>query len=352
MKIFKNTMMVIATFVMLLFFPLITQADEEGIGFEIKPLFPSTQIDKKSGYYYIQTEPGKKQTLDMTVYNIQDKDITVEFIIENAISTSNGNIDYSSDIKRTDKSLIDPITDIVIPNKKTLTLKPKEEVKASFEVTPPNNSYDGIKMGRVVVREKDDKKAKGIVQKYQYGVGIITSETGDLFNDGDKLNLGTVKPTVSNGSKVVVGELVNPLPKTIENLQVRSYITKKGDTKKIKERNIDNFSFAPNSKVEYKIPWGLTNFESGEYTFHFDAKNDFETFELKKDFKITGSQASDLNKKTAFKVSTPTYIKIILVVMNIVLVLIFLLILYRNKKWENELKIRRKKKNKKTKQRK
>lgn len=350
MKIFKNLMRVVFTTIIILFsFSAINVKAEEGLGFEVRPLLPSSQIDKSIGYYYIQTEPGKNQTFDMSILNTRDKDITVEIIMENAISTTTGNISYSKDLKQIHESLKNPITEIVKPKETTLTVKANQEIPLSFELTPPQQSYDGLKMGRIIVKEKADKKQKGIVQEYQYGIGIITSESGEPFNDGNKLELNEVKATIINGSKVISAEIVNPEPKTIENLKVRSYVTKKGDSKKIKERSIDNFSFAPNSKVGYQIPWGLTNFQTGEYTFHFEAKNDFETFNLTKDFKIRGEDANKLNKEAAFKVGTPTFIKILLSIMNIGLLLIFVLILMRNKKWEKQLKNRRKKKNDKTK---
>ena len=350
MKIFKNIMRVIFAFIFVLCLSGVNAtAEEQGLGFEVRPLLPSSQIDKSVGYYYIQTEPGKPQTFDMSILNTRNEDITVDIIMENAISTTNGNISYSGDLKRTHESLKDPITQIVKPKETTVTVKAGQETALSFDLTPPDKSYDGLKMGRIIIKEQDNKEEKGIVQKYQYGVGIITSESGEPFNDGNKLEINDVKALIVNGSKVISAEIVNPEPKTIENLKVRSYVTKKGDSKKIKERSVDNFAFAPNSKVGYQIPWGLTNFETGEYTFHFEAQNEFDTFKLEKNFKIRADDASKLNKEAAFKVGTPNFIKILLSVTNALLILIFVLILVRNKKWEKELKNKRKKKNDKSK---
>ncbi|MGX7024901.1 DUF916 and DUF3324 domain-containing protein [Vagococcus hydrophili] len=329
-------------------FSVTSQAAEKGIGYEVRPIFPSTQIEQNRGYYYLQTEPGVKQKLEMSLLNTSDKPVTLELVIENAISTTNGNIDYTDDIKKIHESLVNPMTEILQPKTKEVKVKAGEEKIVNFELTPPEKSYDGLKMGRILVKKKKEKDAKGINQEYQYAVGVITAESGKPFNDGDKLELnGEIEPNVVNGSKLVQGEIVNPTPKTIENLKVRSYVTKKGDKKRIKEKNIDNFSFAPNSKVMYTIPWGLSNFETGEYTFYFTGSNDFESFELKKDFKIRGEDAKKLNNEAAFSVGTPTKMIILIVVLNALLLVLCGTIFVRNKKWVEELKTNKKRKSRK-----
>ena len=347
MKNFNHLVKSVITTILLVFFlSTRTHAAEDGIGFEVRPLLPSTQFDTSLGYYYIQTEPNQKQTFDMSILSTSDKEKTLEVIIENAVSSNSGSIAYTNNLKAIDSSLKNPITEIVKPQEKELILKPRQETTLSFDLSPPNNPYDGLKMGRVIIKEKTDPNAKGIKQEFQYGVGIITSESGEAFNDGNILNLNEVKATIVNGGKVITGEIINPEPKTIENLKVRSYVTKKGSSKKIKQKNIDNFAFAPNSKLAYEIPWGLTNFESGDYTFHFEAKNDYDSFNLVKDFQIRANEAKDLNGKAAFKVGTPTYIKILLSGINGLLLLIFIMITLRNNKWKKEIKEKKKKRNK------
>lgn len=319
----------------------------EGIGFEIRPILPSTQIDKTLGYYYIQTKPGINQSFDVSILNTGDKDITLDIFTENAISTNNGDIVYSDDLEKIHESLEYPISEIVKPKDKEIIVKKGEEIPISFEITPPETSYNGLKMGRLIVKEKVDKEGKGIKQEYQYGIGIILSESGESFNNGDALELSTVKPNIYSGKKVIEAELINPDSKTIENLKVRSYVTKKGDSKKIKERNVDNFSFAPNSKANYMIPWGLSNFVTGEYTFHFIADNGFENFKFEQDFVIRANDAKNLNNEAAFSVGTPKIMKTIIIILNGILILLSFLILIRNKKWLNKLKSKKRKKNRK-----
>lgn len=320
-------------------------AEEGGIGFEIRPIKPNTQIDKSRGYYYIQTEPGKNQTFSLSILSTSDEEKEIEIRIENAVSSTQGTIAYSNDSERYHESLIHPITEIVQIKNQEIVLKPHEEVIVDFELTPPKEHYEGIKAGRMVVKEKTNKEDEGIKQEFEYGLGIMTSESGVAYNDGKTLNLDKVQANINLGAKAIEGYISNPEPKTIENLEVRSYVTKKGQSKKIKERNVDDFAFAPNSKVTYVIPWGLSDFESGEYTFHFDAKNQYETFNLKEDFTIRADDAKRLNKEVAFKISISYFIIGLIVILNIILFILFIIIIQRDRSWVNQLKNRKKKKN-------
>ncbi len=335
-----------------LFIGVNTYAEKPGVGYEIRPIIPNTQIDHDRGYYYLQTEPGKKQEFSLSVFNTDDKDKTLEIILEDGISSNQGTIAYSNDPEKKHESLVNPITEIVTLQSNEVTVKPGEEAIVDFTLTPPKEHYEGIKLGRLIVREKEDKEQKGISQSYQYALGIITSESGVAYNDGKTLVLDKAEASIDLGSKVIKGYLYNPEPKTIENLRVRSYVTKKGDSKKIKERNVDNFAFAPNSKVAYQIPWGLSDFESGEYTLHFDAANEYETFKLSKDFTIRADDAKRLNKETAFSISTPYFIIVIIVIINTLLLVLFVVIIKRDKQWVKEIKEKKKKKGSKKKSKK
>lgn len=324
-------------------------AKSSGIGFEVGPIFSSHQIDSSMGYYYLQTVPNEPQTLELEIVSSSDEDLELITEVENAVSQSVGDIGYSTDIKRIDDSLKNPISEIVVPEEKSFILKKGERKVIKYTLTPPGESYDGIKAGRLAVMEKPPENSSGVGQRFKVGIGIILSESGDMFNDGNELKIGKgkVKALINKGAKAVHAEIVNPQPKTIENLEVTSYVTKKGSSEKIKERLVKNFTFAPTSKVNYEIPWGLTDFQTGEYTFHFYAKNEFETFEFKEDFKIRAEDARKLNNEAAFSVKTTKFMKIAITLTNIILLLLSMLIFVRNKNWVKELKSR--KRNKKSK---
>jgi len=311
-------------------------AEESGIGFEVRPILPPTQIDRDLGYYYVQTSPGKTQNIDLNISNTSDKEIELDIIVKNGITQSNGNLGYSSDLEQIDTSLKQPITELLKPENNTVKVEAGKNMDLSFTLTPPNEPYEGVKIGQIIVKPHDDKEKKGVSEVYQYALGFVTSESGEPFNDGNQLIYGDVKPAVVNGQKVISFHLVNPEPKMIENLAVEAYVTENG--KKIKEVKINNFSFAPNSKVDFLLPWGLSNFKPGEYVYHYSAKNSYDSFNYEKKFTIRGNDAKNLNNETAFSVVTPTYLKIVLVIINVFIIVLFIFIIIRNNKWIKQIK--------------
>lgn len=319
---------------------------EEGLGFEVRAIHSSTQIDRELGYYYVQTDPGESQNIKVAVSNTSDKEKKIELVVENGISQSNGNIGYSSDLEKIDDTLKNPITEILIPDEKVFSIPPGEEKIATLKLNPPATKYEGVKVGQIIIREFNDSDKSGVGEVYQYSLGFVTSETGEPFNDGNQLDFGDVTPSVVNGQRVVALSIVNPEPKLIEGLQVDSYVTEKGDKSRIKEVQIKNFSFAPNSKVDFLLPWGLSNFTSGDYTYYFTAKNEYDSFQYEKDFTIRGNDAKNLNNETAFSVITPNSIKIAIISINLLSVIIFIFIILRNKKWMGQIRKQRKNKGK------
>jgi len=311
-------------------------AKEQGIGFEVRPILPPTQIDRELGYYYVQTSPGKTQNIDLNITNTSDKEIELDIIVENGITQSNGNLGYSNDLEKIDKSLKQPITELLKPENDTLTVGAGKNIDVSFKLTPPNESYEGVKVGQIIIKPHDDKEKKGVSEVYQYALGFVISENGEPFNDGNQLVDGNVKAAVINGQKVISFNLVNPEPKMIENLAVEAYVTENGE--KIKEVKINNFSFAPNSKVDFLLPWGLANFKPGEYIYHYSAKNSYDSFNYEKKFTIRGNDAKNLNNETAFSVVTPTYLKIVIVIINVLIIVLFIVIIIRNNKWIKQIK--------------
>jgi hypothetical protein len=110
-------------------------------------------------------------------------------------------------------------------------------------------------------------------------------------------------------------------------------ITKKGSDKVVKQTKIPEFQFAPNTNVDFEVDWGLSEIEAGEYVLSLTAENDYDSIHLTKDFRITDTEAKKINKDSAFKIKTPTWVKIVTVVTGLLVVVSTIVILVRNKKW-------------------
>jgi len=337
--VLRYMLSIIIIFVFFLIGNINVSAEEEGIGFTVETIKPSTQIDPNKGYFYVQTEPSKEQTLKVRIQSTTDETLQLETFVENAISTNVGNIDYSDSLDLIGTTLIEPLTTLLVPKEKSIVLEPHSSIIIEYILNPSSTNYEGIKMGRIIVREKIQGKKNGIQEVFQYGLTVHLSESGLIFNDGETVKM-TQKPraNVNKGLRVIEAEISNPESKTIENLQIQSYITRKGERRKIKERNIDDVSFAPDSKVLYQIPLGLSEFEPGEYTFYYNARNSKMNTIFEEDFSIGSEESKKLNNETAFSVNTTNRMKIIIITINTIAFILILFIIFRNNRWSVLLK--------------
>lgn len=334
---------------------IVAVADEanQGMGFSVTPILPISQIDPDLGYYYLKTEPNEEQTLEVRLSSQKDETQEIKMFVQDAYTGSNGGLTYGVDGVekfKQDKTLENATSQIIMPMVETIELAPHEEKIVSFKVKAPKDSYEGVKIGRLVFKpttSKEDEK-KAIVDEYQYAISTILSESGDQFIDGDlkKLTLNEVKPTIKRGKRLVTANVQNPEPKRMMNIDLQVSVTKKNSTKVIKQTKIPDFQFAPNSNVDLEIDWGLSELEAGEYTINISAKNSYDDIHLTKDFKITGDEAKDLNKESAFKIKTPNWVKIVAIINALIALFIWIVIKVRNRNWEKLARKKRKNKKK------
>lgn len=324
---------------------------DTGMGFSVSPILPNTQIDRELGYYYLETKPGEEQTLEVLLTSQKDEKQTIQMFVQDAYTSYNGNLDYGingQDGFEQDETLINSTSEIVKPVSETVELEPGESKTVSFKVTPPKDSYPGAKIGQLIFKVKPEEDETGkksfITEEHQFAISIVLAENGDSYNDGDidKLILHDVKPTIKRGKRLVTANVQNPEPKRMMNMGMIASITKKGETKVIKKTEIPEFQFAPNSNVDLEVDWGLSELAAGEYTLNLSFQNEYGENHMTKDFRITSDVAKKLNKESAFKIKTPTWIKGVAVGTGILTISIFVFVIIRNKKW---LKLSRKKRN-------
>ena len=153
--------------ILLFFFPTVGQAEqadtEEKMGFAVESIIPENQVDTTKTYFYLAMEPNQTQTIQVKLRNLQDAPITIQIKVHTAVSSSVGAIDYAKDKPKLDKSLTEPITDLVKRKDGTeeVTLKASEEKTVSFDITTPKTAFSGVKLGSLrFVRKNEEAKSK------------------------------------------------------------------------------------------------------------------------------------------------------------------------------------------------
>ncbi|WP_207695824.1 hypothetical protein DOK67_0001460 [Enterococcus sp. DIV0212c] len=322
--------------------------DDDNLGYTVTLVQSSTQIDPSKSYFYVKTTPGETQTLEVRIKSTKKENVQLKIYGTNAITGDGGTIEYSNDKTHYDSTLKEPITSMIKVQTPEITIGNYEEKTVKIQLTPPKERYNGVKMGALVFALDQGKNNKnGVSTEFSYRVGLITSESGDEFNNAQTLNLNAVKASIKRGKKMVLANLQNPEAKVLENLNIVATMTKKGSDKVVKRKTVDNYSMAPNSVFDFEIDWGIDALPSGTYTLNLDIANEYQEWQLSKEFTITNQQAKKMNEESAFKIITPTWLKGATIFLSLGTILIMLVLLVRRKKWEKswrKVKIAKRKK--------
>ena len=325
-------------------------SEEDNLGYTISPVLPSSQIDPEKDYFYLKTKAGEEQTLEVRVKSTTKKKVTVKIYSTNAMTGDGGTIEYANDLADNDATLKSPITSMLKVETPELSVENYEEKRVEIKLTPPKESYTGIKMGALVFALDNGKEEEtGVSTEFSYRIGMIASETGEQFNDGQSLNLNSVKAAIKRGKKMILANLQNPESKVLENVTINATMQKKGTTEIIKKKTVENYSLAPNSHFDFEMDWGINAMPSGTYVLKLEANNDNQEWHLNQEFTITNQQAKKMNEESAFKITTPNWIKISGIIQIVLVCLISFFILLRKTKWEKswkKIRIKRKKKGK------
>lgn len=344
----------ILSFLLLCFFLLlplkIVSAEESGIGFSIEPVYSSNQIDTKKDFYYLLTKPDIEQIIEVDVISSQKAPIDVGVSVQNGISQSNGQMGYTENVENLDESLKNPFSSLFTKDSinKVVTVENFEKKRIRLKFLPPKESFPGVKVGALVFSEKkEDNQSQGVGNQYAVRIGVLLSESGDVYNDSQTLELKNAKATVKNSRKLVIGRLQNPEPKLLDRLNLKGEIKRKGTDKVIKTVKADNYTMAPNSYMDFEFDWGIDDIKSGSYEMIIKADTPNKEWTLKKDFTISSEEANKVNEESGIHINTPTWIKVLGCVLGVMTVLITSLIVIRirkkTKEW-NKVQLRRKKK--------
>ncbi|PEM05459.1 cell surface protein [Bacillus cereus] len=310
--------------------------------FAVTAIIPENQMDKNQTYFDLKMEPGQKQMLQVQMKNDTDKEVEVETYANTAITNNNGITDYSVVIPEFDSTLKTPFSKIAKVQKET-KIPAKSTVVLNVNIEMPTESYDGVILGGLYFKEKEDeedkKKSEGvqIKNKYAYAIGVVLRETDAEVKPDMKLN--EVKPGQVNARNVVTANLQNIKPSMLKNLSVDAKVYTEKGKDILHETKKENLRMAPNSNFDYAISWDNKALEPGTYRLDMKATDGDQKWEWTKKFTIEGKEAQKLNDTAveAKKDYTLYYIIGGILLLVALLVLVFLLG-RRSKKKDGEQK--------------
>ena len=325
-------------------------SEDDNLGYVVSLVQPKSQIDPNKSYFYIQTEPGIEQELEVRIKSTKKENVKIKISATDAFTGDSGTIEYTDKKEKLGETLQNPVSSLVKIDTPEITIGNFEEKKVMVRLTPPKEHYEGVKMGALVFKLDVGEKSSGVATEFAYRTGFLISESGDEFNNGQTLELTSAKAAIKRGKKMVLANLKNPEPKVLEDLNITAMMVRKGTDNVIKQKTVQNYSMAPNSQFDFEMDWGIENLPSGTYTLKLEAENGNKEWNLSKDFTISNKEAKEMNEQSVFKIVTPMWIKIVTVIMAFITMMNGVITIVRRKKWEKKwkkLRLKKKKKNKK-----
>lgn len=331
--------------VILFLFPTISFADEAStekeMGFSVESVIPENQVDRTKSYFYLSVVPEEKQTIQVKVKSLQEEPVTIQIKVHDAVSSSVGAIDYAKEKPKLDASLKQPITELVQvkDGTKEITLNNKEEKTVEFEITPPKDSFSGVKLGSIRFLRKNDqteKQESGLIPQYARVIAVMLTEDEETFNHGAELHLKKVSLQLSNGRKVIAARIQNDQPKVLQEMTIQGNVRRKGEKKILAKEKLDDFSVAPNSNFDFEIPLGLEKFAAGTYVFTGKAEGDGRTWKWEEEFTIGKEQADKINEETVYKVIVPAWVPWTALGLILAFAGVLAYLLYRQQQWKNK----------------
>lgn len=343
MKYKKNGLLLILLSCTILFLALIgiTSANAETFNYYVKTVIPENQINKKQDYFDLKMTPNQKQELVIQLRNDTDKAVIVEPKISAATTGMNGVVEYIPSKSKLNSSAKYNIADLVKSSVNEINIPAKSTVDYKLNVTMPEKSYDGVLAGGISFKEKnqnqpknDPKTGLAIENQFSYVVGILLTEDSTIIQP--KIEFGKVTPGQVNARNVINSEIENTKPVYINKLQVTTEIQAKGSNDSLYKSSKKEMQMAPNSTMIYPTSLNGKKLKPGVYEIHTVAKSGQYTWESKKEFTISGKEASTLNKKDVTVKQDHNWGYVIVGSLILLLALIISFLIWRKKKKINE----------------
>lgn len=129
-----------------------TSAYASEVNFSVRAMLPENQMTHDVSYFYLNTQPGQKQALSVSIHNRGDEDILVGVQASTAFTNANGAIDYSGRIPDGKKPAIDFLSLIAIDDPNVL-VRAGQTATAEILLKMPDDPFDGEVLGGLIFTE-------------------------------------------------------------------------------------------------------------------------------------------------------------------------------------------------------
>ncbi|MBO0462417.1 DUF916 and DUF3324 domain-containing protein [Enterococcus sp. DIV1271a] len=327
--------------------------------FAITTTPPDSQIDGTKTYFDIRLDPEQTEELSVELRNDTDKEVKVDVSLNSVTTNSNVVVEYGENNIEKDDSLDIDIADYV-EYPETVTLAPQSKETIVFQVNMPKTIFDGVLAGGITFKEiteedqsGDDQQGLSIKNEYSYVVALLMRQTENKV--APNLILHEVEPGQINARNVILATLQNDQKTYINQVNLQTKITKKGNDTVLYAEDKEKLQIAPNTRFDFPTSLNGAALEPGEYKIRAtvfaneDESGEFvrETeggpikyrnyWTFEKDFTIDGQVARELNAKDVTIPEDHTWMYLLIGALLLLLVVLLILwLLWRKKKNEEK----------------
>ena len=272
-----------------------TTDNNQSVAFTVKALLPENQLTPENSYFDLEVTPNFSQEIQLELHNNTTKEITVENKFYLAKTNRNGLIEYSNRIGLESYRLEQAITKLVeIPKEsRNVVIPPYQNRFVSIYIKVPDSSFQGVLLGGIESQLKNSNEDEAqLTNHFSYITALMLSEKKYVPAD---LNLIYAKAALVNDYRSITVKIANTTPAIASNVAIHATLTKKNQTEVLKTSQLKSATFAPNSVMDFQIPWGSTELKPGSYTVHVSAKNADNSWSWSTDFDIKKEEAKKLN---------------------------------------------------------
>lgn len=227
--------------------------------FSVKPIFPENQRDKELGYFDLRVTPGEEQEIYFELQNLTDQELVVTAEVRNAVTSSQGDLNYLKTKAQTALSptLKDPMSEIVqIADQ--IQLAPAETKNVPVTLKIPKEPFSGVKMGSISFGQDPDqddkaknKPAMSLQTRLAIQIGMVLSESDDVPKALLDLNKVAFDPRSRYPLQL---QLENQSPRVLRQVTIETKIFTKKGTRALTEWTDKDKKMAPNSYYDYALP--------------------------------------------------------------------------------------------------
>ena len=309
--------------------------DDSGVGFYVKAVLPENQVNMEETYFDLKMNPGQEQDLKVQLINDGDEDIDLHVRTVSASTNINGVIDYKTPGVR-DETLKIPFSEISETTDEPISLPAGTVKEVSIKVTMPEDSFDGVILGGIVVEKIDDEQTLAeegqaasmltIKNAYSYVIGVVLRETDAVVTpDFEALSAQPELVAYYPGVSLGIRNREAAVAKNI-NMKVSVYPNSSGDAIIQTERN--DVDMAPNSVMNFALMWD-GKIKDGSYVARVEMELNDKTWHFKMPFDVSSSTASQINSEAAQLTEDgemPLWAWVIIGMLAAVITLVFVLI--------------------------